>query len=267
MKTQYHYLPENIFEGNIGHPITVNMIGAGGTGSQVLTCLGRINHSLVALGKPGLHVRTFDPDIISEANPGRQLFSPAEEGEYKSIVLTERINRFFGTSWDAIPEYYNEETHLNAFLTISCVDNVKSRRVVQTVLENETGRSESFTAPTYWMDFGNGKTFGQAVLGTIKDCYYSRVIDLDVDWIDLPHVFELFPDMEQAELEDDTPSCSLAEALEKQDLFINSILAQHGANILWKLFKDGAIDSHGVYVNLATGRTSPIPISIPDLAS
>ena len=29
-------------------------------------------------------------------------------------------------------------------------------------------------------------------------------------------------------MEDDTPSCSLAEALEKQDLFINSTLAQMG---------------------------------------
>lgn len=266
METFYHYLPENVFEGNIAHPVTVNLIGSGGTGSRLLTSLGMIHHSLVALGKPGLYVRTYDPDTVSDANPGRQLFSPADVGEYKAIVLTERINRYFGTCWEAIPDYYNEDTHEDAFLTISCVDNVRSRRVIQAVLSDIAGNNESHTAPTYWMDFGNGKTFGQAVLGTIKDCFYSNVIDLEVDWVDLPDVFDLFPEMENAEQDDDTPSCSLPEALEKQDLFINSILALHGADILWQLFKDGKTANHGCFVNLSTHRTSPIPVPMTEKA-
>ena len=29
------------------HPVTVNLIGAGGTGSQVLTCLARLDAALI----------------------------------------------------------------------------------------------------------------------------------------------------------------------------------------------------------------------------
>ncbi len=52
------------------------------------------------------------------------------------------------------------------------------------------------------------------------------------------------------EEKDSGPSCSLAEALEKQDLFINSILAQVGCDILWKMFKEGRTLYRGAYINL-----------------
>ncbi len=38
------------------NPITVNLIGAGGTGSQMLTALARMNHSLIALGHAGMQL-------------------------------------------------------------------------------------------------------------------------------------------------------------------------------------------------------------------
>ena len=50
------------------HPVTVNLIGAGGTGSQVLTCLARLDAALRGLGHPGLFVTLYDPDIVTEAN-------------------------------------------------------------------------------------------------------------------------------------------------------------------------------------------------------
>ena len=37
---------------NPQHPVTVNIIGAGGTGSQVLTCMARLDVTLRALGHP-----------------------------------------------------------------------------------------------------------------------------------------------------------------------------------------------------------------------
>ena len=43
------------------HPVTVFIIGAGGTGSQVVTNLARMNAALQASGHPGLHVK----EIIS----------------------------------------------------------------------------------------------------------------------------------------------------------------------------------------------------------
>ena len=57
------------------HPVTVLVAGAGGTGYQVITSLARMSVALQALGHPGLHLTAFDPDTVTEANIGRQLFS------------------------------------------------------------------------------------------------------------------------------------------------------------------------------------------------
>jgi len=54
------------------------------------------------------------------------------------------------------------------------------------------------------------------------------------------------------------PSCSLAEAIEKQDLFINSTLANAGAKLLCKLFREGMTDQVGVFLNMDTMKMNPV---------
>lgn len=81
---------------NPQHPITVNVIGAGGTGSQVTTSLSRIDQELSEFEHPGLSVRVYDPDTVSRANISRQLFSEADLDLNKAQCLVTRINRFFG---------------------------------------------------------------------------------------------------------------------------------------------------------------------------
>ena len=118
---------------NPGNPIIVNLIGAGGTGSQVLSCLARINEGLKALQHPGLYVRCFDSDEVSAANLGRQLFALTELGMHKSVALINRFNRFYGTNWKAIPTKYNNKSlhslkeRRYANLTITCVDKAEDR--------------------------------------------------------------------------------------------------------------------------------------------
>ncbi|MBS1528653.1 MAG: ThiF family adenylyltransferase, partial [Bacteroidetes bacterium] len=85
------------------NPVTVNLIGAGGTGHRILTELVRIHISLQAFGRPGLQVNVFDDDIITEANRGRQMFAPSEIGHFKSVILINRINLSSGTNWKAVP--------------------------------------------------------------------------------------------------------------------------------------------------------------------
>ena len=48
--------------------------------------------------------------------------------------------------------------------------------------------------------------------------------------------------------------------LERQDLFINSTLAQLGCGILWKMFRNGVIEHNGLYLNLDTMKVNPIII-------
>lgn len=92
VKTKVHFTENTLI--NPTNPVTVNLIGAGGTGSQVLTALARMNHALTELNHAGLSVRLWDDDVINEANLGRQLFAECELGLYKSVALINRANRF-----------------------------------------------------------------------------------------------------------------------------------------------------------------------------
>jgi hypothetical protein len=67
--------------------------------------------------------------------------------------------------------------------------------------------------------------------------------------------------MNASEASDNTPSCSLAEALTKQDLFINSALANVGASLLWQLFREGMLFNRGFFLNLKDFRTQPLKVA------
>jgi hypothetical protein len=54
------------------------------------------------------------------------------------------------------------------------------------------------------------------------------------------------------------PSCSLAEAIENHDLFINSTLANTGSKLLWKLFREGMTNQAGAFLNMDTMKMNPI---------
>ena len=247
------------------HPVTVNLIGGGGTGSQVLTNLARLDATLRALGHPGLFVTLYDPDIVTEANIGRQLFGYSDLGLNKANCLITRINNFFGNDWKAVPAFYPSnmkdarQEHL-ANITITCTDNIKSRIDLWNVLKalpqyNYT----NYQTPLYWLDFGNTQTSGQVVLGSVPKKIKQPASQLYQTVPSLKVITKLVKYARIKE-EDSGPSCSLAEALEKQDLFINSTLAQLGCNILWKMFRHGMIEHHGLYLNLATMKVNPIMV-------
>ena len=160
------------------HPVTIHVAGAGGTGSQVITNLARMNVALQALGHPGLHVTVFDPDIITEANIGRQLFSETELGQGKATAAVTRVNRFFGTTWTAENcRYPVRKTQENrddrtrpANIIITCTDNTRSRLELWRFLKKYREASvNNERAVYYWMDFGNAKTTGQVFIGTVRN--------------------------------------------------------------------------------------------------
>ncbi|MFD2145748.1 PRTRC system ThiF family protein [Mucilaginibacter antarcticus] len=232
------------------NPITVNLIGAGGTGGQVLTALARMNHALITLGHAGLFVRVFDDDTVDTANLGRQLFTTAELGQYKSVALINRINRFFGTNWKAETCLYDKkslsDTELaSAIITVSCVDTVQARYDIAEILKNLAKNYGGRNHVKYWMDFGNSRSSGQVILSTLEKIK-QPASDLYRPVESLPLVTDEFKELLlSSEQADNTPSCSLAEALTKQDLFINSALANCGASLLWQLFREGFYSTVG----------------------
>lgn len=254
-----HIAPDYLM--NPTHPITVCLVGCGGTGCQVLTALARIDHCLKSLNHPGLYVMVYDPDTVSDSNRGRQLFSQSDIGLNKATILTSRINAFFGTAWEAIPKLFNQENGRSCNITISCVDNLESRKIISDTLKHYATSfkyHEPYLTPYYWLDFGNGKETGQVILGTLSKLKQPRSKEYQTV-SKLPVFTERFK-VKDIKEEDSGPSCSLAEALEKQDLFINSTLAHLGCDLLWKLLRDGIIHSSGLFLNMKTGNANGIPL-------
>ena len=109
------------------------------------------------------------------------------------------------------------------------------------------------------MDFGNAQTTGQVMVGNIR----SKISQpASSEYLPMPRMNVITEEVNYSTIEekDSGPSCSLAEALERQDLYINSILAQVGCDILWRMFKEGRTLYRGAYVNLDTLRVNPVPV-------
>lgn len=258
MKTKAHFIAPELL--NPTNPVEVCLIGAGGTGSQVLTALARMSHSLQALGHAGFQVSLYDDDLITEANRGRQLFAECEVGLSKAIALISRCNRFFGTGWKAVNKKFDcQSGNAKAAIYISCVDTVAARYEIAEVLAG-INSSHYANIPRYWMDFGNGKDTGQVILSTIGKVKQPKSEKYET--IDsLPFITDEFGELlRHSETDGDTPSCSLAEALEKQDLFINSTLAQMGCSMLWQLFRSGMTTQRGLFLNIADFRAVGLPV-------
>jgi sulfur-carrier protein adenylyltransferase/sulfurtransferase len=241
-----HALPSRMLE----RPWNVVVVGAGGTGSAVLPGLARLHHAMVELGHPGgIDCTVFDDDTVSPTNVGRQGFYPNDVGEYKASLIVNRLNALMGTDWRAETRRFGASDPLyNVDLVIGCVDTRAARRAIVRAAES---------SGVYYLDCGNDTDRGQVVLGQVCSKSYAKKHPERP-----PHVGELFPELINAKLDakDDTPSCSMAEALRKQSLVINQAIAVQAFNMLWTMFRTGAVPFSGVFVNLATGRTNPIPL-------
>lgn len=249
------------------NPIIVNLIGAGGTGSQMLTALARMHHSLITLGHPGLFIQLFDDDKVTTANLGRQLFATCDIGQYKASVLIGRVNRFFGSAFKAIPYQYSKKNRHKlpqqgaANIIISCVDTVVARFGIAELLRSEASdRQNNLYTPLYWLDIGNSQYTGQVILSTVGETpqpaskKYTPVGNL-------PFVTDQYKTLLEQATEDTTPSCSLAEALTKQDLYINSTLANMAASLLWTMMREGMTTSRGCFLHLKEFRMQPLPVA------
>ena len=234
------------------HTLNIALVGAGGTGSQMLTGLARMAIALRSLRIEDLHVTVYDPDTVSIANVGRQLFAPSDVGLPKATVLVNRINAYFGFSWDAVQSAFRQDTKTGATtnFVISCVDTRSARKEIYADIQNRS---------SYWLDLGNGNHSGQAVLGNSD--YATRRPSERKKYTLLPTVADLFPEILDDQLpEDDAPSCSLAEALHKQDLMVNQVVATHALELLWQLLRYGEIQNHGFFFNAKAFSMQPIPV-------
>lgn len=216
------------------HLLKVHVVGCGGTGTEVLRELARVHFALIERGFSGFQVIAWDDKNVAEHNLVRQRYLKRDLGKNKAEVNISKLNRAYGLNWIANP--YKFQTKRSKHIVISCVDNVRTRLMIA-----ETHKDRNEWNDFYWLDFGNEKDCGQFVLGGFG----------------LPNVIELFPNM--IDHEDVTePSCSSLDALNKQNLYINSTLVQFGMQTLYKLFKTPCTEIHGAFLNLDNLTTNPI---------
>jgi len=234
--------------------IVITIVGCGGTGSQIATGMPYLHQALLASRHPyGLRVFLVDGDRITETNCVRQPFSRSEIGLYKAVVLINRLNMFWGLDWEAVPHFVRcgRDVPDSDFL-ISCVDTRAARAVIARVVSLKSRRFQ------YWLDTGNLADRGQFVLGQpLRSDHKDRAKRL-------PCAHELFPSIVHAPADrrDRLPACSAAEAIQRQEPYINSTIANHVLALLARLFRYGRIAYHGGFVNLATGRVTPLPVDL-----
>ena len=238
--------------------VRVLVVGCGGTGSAVVAGLPYLHQSLVAHGHPGgLHITVVDGEAISPTNCVRQPSAKSEIGLNKAIVLVNRLNLFWGLKWEAVParlqagmfisrSYSGDD--LRAHIVVGCVDT----RAARATIRDAVGKCSTVS---YWLDLGNNADSGQFILGEPLNERNRRTK------LRLRCTGELFPEIVDPTLDNDgEPSCSAVEALERQEPFVNSAIAQHALALLARLFRYGEISYHGGFINLASGTTSVLRI-------
>ncbi len=245
-KTNEHTIPSVLLE----KTVRITVVGCGGTGSAVASGLPYLHQAMLALGHPGgLDVTLVDGDRISRINCVRQPFSESEIGLHKATVLATRLNLFWGLGWKGTPQFLDEGWREETDIVIGCVDSRKARNLIL--------GSQAYWNSHYWLDLGNNASTGQFVLGQPENGKNKKC------HMRLPTVADLFPEIVNPRLDkkDRLPSCSSVEALQRQEPFINQTVAYHALALLARLFRYGRLLHHGGFINLATGRISPLPVN------
>lgn len=240
-------------------PISIVLVGCGGTGSYMALQIGRI---LKALNDKGVRARGIfvDHDRVEPANIGRQLFCEAEIGQYKAEVLALR----YGTAWGL--EILSICTRFKASLVgreklrglvvlVGCVDNAAGRRELSRALQ-QNGHSQ---APLiWWLDCGNHFDSGQVLLGNalirsqLKGAFPSAKIcqTLPAPSLQRPELLRSRPEEKASSKR---MSCAELVAANLQSLNINFRIAAEAGDMLTRLLVTRDLKRYACEVNLSAG--------------
>lgn len=242
-----HYLEPELLR----RTVRVLVVGCGGNGSAIAAGLPYLHQAMLVAGHPGgLQVTIMDGDVISPSNCVRQPFCQSEIGLFKAVVLVNRLNLFWGLRWEAVAEHVTQQSKIGEFdIVIGCVDTRAARRTIRSCTEGRQSRV------AYWLDLGNLADRGQFVLGQPMNARNRRTKRR------LRIAPEIFPELcDESSHENDGPSCSAVEALERQEPFVNQTLAQHALGLLTTLLRYGRVDHHGAFVHVTQNRALPLAI-------
>ena len=151
----------------LDRPVTIVIIGAGGTGGYVIPHLYRIAFA----SERSCRIIIADGDIVEKKNLVRQNFAECDIGENKAYVMAQRYSEVFGIETKYIPDFIEDEVRLYELLNvhgdyfaskpigilIGAVDNNRSRVMCHNVFNRLND--------IIYIDSGNGEYTAQVVCG------------------------------------------------------------------------------------------------------
>ena len=245
-------MPYHILTPQIGINPSIAIIGCGGTGGFVAEAICRLFTGRRAT------IILMDHDSVEPHNLLRQNFHRQDVGKLKSAVLAERLsltyNRTIGYStelframsiWER-PPWDNFHTNL----MIGCVDNAEAR--------TEMDRHLSTHPSTWLIDAGNGRNWGQVLIGNRTKGQYQnqRYFEGDVCY-GLPSPAIQRPDILTAV--DDVPpdiDCAAALDLMDQDPTINQMMAMLVVQVVRRMAANDC-PWMSLYLDLEQGTMTP----------
>jgi PRTRC genetic system ThiF family protein len=237
---------------------TITIVGCGGTGAAVARSVARMVYDMREARLHTPQVVLIDPDIVESHNVGRQLFTEADVGQPKALILMRRFNLALGLNMSAICEAVDAQRHFERWgnLIVGCVDNHLARRELAKV------------SSAVWIDSGNHTSAGQVVIGNTgdRDLVLRRLDGRDGKVGYLPHAGLLFPALLEPDADADPapqPQMSCAElvAARSQELLVNDWMAVATAQYIYKLLHRQPIQSFMSFISsdsLMSVRSIPI---------
>ena len=231
---------------------TIALVGCGGTGGFLAEGLCRL-----LLGYPQLHLLLIDGDQVEEENLGRQNFYPEDLGHFKSQVLAERLARKYqrpiAYSISDLEERDRRDRRnweAGCGLVVGCVDNAPARAAI----------AQAVSPSQWWVDAGNGREFGQVLVGNAGLKRLSGSFDQEKA---VCHALPL-PTRVRPELLVPAPREEACAQME-QGPTINQFMAALVVEVVRRLL-EGSLSWWQVYLDLEAGSLSTVSAAPEDVS-
>lgn len=241
------------------------LVGLGGTGSFLARHMACLVSLLRTAGKQA--TLTFvDPDHVEPVNIPRQHFCTAELGRNKAETLATRLGLALGLEIGFIPQPFDPDMvpvqWESLTVLVGCVDRASGRLAMGKTLEQNRQflQRHSRTLPRVWyLDLGNSLDGGQALLGcvdSVEDMAEAFALSGLPRCSLLPSPLLQEPGLREArpeEQEGHNLSCAELLAANAQSLTINPVMADMGADYLYRLLVVGNLKRFATTIDLQAG--------------
>ncbi len=220
------------------------VVGCGGTGGFVADGLARLLPRAIDLV-------LIDMDTVEERNLNRQSFTTADMGLFKSEALAKRLAGKYQRpiQYSVLPVGAGD---LPRGIVVGCVDNGPARQAI----------AEHHDDGQWWVDSGNGRNFGQVLIGNskmdkLRPSFLSDLCcRLPLPTIQQPAILAQVPRQQ---------SCTDAVAADDQSPTINQAMAALVLEVVRRII-EGTCPWMQLYLDLDAGTLTPT-MATPEVVS